>query len=268
MTADSRRLQPFKVLTIGGSDSGGAAGIQADLKTFTALGVYGMSAISVVTAQNSLAVHRADFLSPDGLEAQIRAVLDDYGVDAVKSGFIGRVDLIEAAATALANLQVPLVVDPVLVNHRGQPMFGPEVSAAYRRHLFPLATVITPNWREGLLLAKEAGEDEAAIRTAARKLTYSHPFPLLFTGYPQGDEIVDFFVSEQGIMPLVGPRIATNNTHGSGDTLSAAIAVFLARGTALPDAITQARAFTARAIAAGAAWQLGGGHGPLAQWLA
>lgn len=152
---------PLPVLTIAGSDSGGAAGLQADLKTWAALGVYGMSAITAVTAQNSVLVRQAHFLPPEMVAAQIDAVLSDYGAAAIKTGFIGRVELIEIIAERLGYwgggggglpTRPTLIVDPVLVNHRGEAMFGPEVAAAYRALLFPLADLVTPNGAEARLL--------------------------------------------------------------------------------------------------------------------
>src|SRR5690606_30770564 len=146
--------EPIKVLTIGGSDSGGAAGIQADLKTFTALHAYGMSVITAVTAQNSHEVRAVHPLPAAFVTQQLEAVLSDYGAAAVKTGFIGRVDLLEAIAAGLGAFPVPhVVVDPVLVNHRGQAMFASDVTAAYRKVLFPLATLMTPNRHEAALFS-------------------------------------------------------------------------------------------------------------------
>ena len=150
----SRGDEPVKVLTIAGSDSGGAAGLQADLKSFTALGAYGMSVVTVVTAQNSEEVRAVHALPAELVESQIQAVLDDYGADAVKTGFIGQAELVTRIARQLASYERPfLVVDPVLVDHRGRPMFPAGVIQAYRQGLIPLASVVTPNPEEAALLS-------------------------------------------------------------------------------------------------------------------
>ena len=160
-------VHPPLVLTIAGSDSGGAAGLQADLKTFAALDAYGMSAVTVVTAQNSQRVQQAHVLTPELVTAQIDAVLSDYGAAAIKTGFIGSVDLIASIAERLRHWQTVgqpfILVDPVLVNHRAEPMFTPSVTAAYREHLFPLADLVTPNRHEAALLTglDQWPEDEA-----------------------------------------------------------------------------------------------------------
>ncbi|HZD11880.1 MAG TPA: hydroxymethylpyrimidine/phosphomethylpyrimidine kinase, partial [Candidatus Binatia bacterium] len=153
--------QPLKVLTIAGSDSGGAAGLQADLKTFTALGVYGMSAVTAVTAQNSVRVAALQSMPAALVTAQIEAVLQDYGAAAVKTGFLGSALLVEAVAAALHPAErqaLPLVIDPVLVNHRGEPMFGEVVTEAYRRLLLPGCTMVTPNRREAAMLCGQTVE--------------------------------------------------------------------------------------------------------------
>ena len=259
--------QPLPVLTIAGSDSGGAAGLQADLKTWAALGVYGMSAITAVTAQNSVLVRQAHFLPPEMVAAQIDAVLSDYGAAAIKTGFIGRVELIEIIAERLAYwgggggglpTRPTIVIDPVLVNHRGEAMFAPEVAAAYRALLFPLADLVTPNGAEARLLGvsldgqggRGAGEQGGARR-------------LLLKGIRRGEEMVDVYWDGERPIELPQPRIETGNTHGSGDTLSAAICAAVAQGYDWPEAIRRAQAFTHAAIRRGATWRLGAGHGPV-----
>ena len=263
---DSDQSSPRKLLSIGGSDSGGAAGIQADLKTFTALRVYGMSALTAVTAQNSERVTAVHYLPPDFVAAQIEAVLSDYGADGIKTGFIGQVQLIVAIAAALAGYRrIPLVVDPVLVNHRGQPMFSPAVADAYGRCLFPLATLITPNRREAEELSGlEVGGVDAGI-AAARHLRAAHSCPVLLKGIPDRDELVDILDDGQ-ITLLRTPRQQTSNTHGSGDSYSAAIITCLAQGQSLREAVAAAHAFIQRRIRAAASWRVGRGHGPLAHW--
>jgi hydroxymethylpyrimidine/phosphomethylpyrimidine kinase len=254
-------------LTIAGSDSGGAAGLQADLKTFTALKVYGMSVITAVTAQNSVRVAAVHFLPAEFVAAQLNAVLSDYGADAAKTGFIGRVDLIETIATRLAAYDLPfLVVDPVLVNHRGEAMFGPAVTQAYQKHLLPLAWLVTPNRHEAALLAGMEVTSPAELETAARALHHLGPRFVLIKGGRDGDDVVDLLFDGEQFTWLRSPWLDTNNTHGSGDTLSAAIAAYLAQGVATVTAIQQAHHFTTRAIQAAVPWQLGAGHGPLSHF--
>ena len=260
--------EPAKILTIGGSDSGGAAGIQADLKTLTALGAYGMSVLTAVTAQNSVEVAAVHSLPTAFVTRQLVAVLSDYGAAAIKIGFTGRVDLIEALATALvpylAAADRPwLVVDPVLVNHRREPLFSPDGARAYVTHLFPLADLITPNWTEAGLLAGRPVTEWSEVCAVAGKLQRQGARRVLVTGWVAGGEIVDLFASGATLQSWRQPLLETANTHGSGDTLSAAIATFLGRGLSLSRAISRARRFTTAAIGGGHDWQLGAGHGPL-----
>lgn len=255
------RPEPTKVLTIAGSDSGGAAGLQADLKTFTVLAAYGMSVITVVTAQNSLEVSAVWPLPAGFVAQQLTTVLTDYGAAAVKTGFIGRVELIETIAQVLAQHRPgPIIIDPVLVNHRGQAMFEPAVTQALIRHLFPLATLVTPNWGEAELLTGQAIGDPAQTLAAIQALG---PQAVLLKGQRQGAEMVDWLGSGRDIHQFRAPYIKTKNLHGSGDTLSAAITVFLGRGLPLEQAVAQAQQFTHKAIRGAADWKLGGGHGPL-----
>lgn len=265
--------QPAPVLTIGGSDSGGAAGIQADLKTFTALRVYGMSAITAVTAQNSVRVAAVHYLPAGFLAAQMDAVLEDYGAAAIKTGFVGRVELVQTIAARLQFWRAetggrigPLVVDPVLVNHRAEAMFGPEVTEAYRQRLLPLARLVTPNRAEAALLAGQVVDQFAAGESAARALHNMGAESVLLKGIPDGERLVDLFYDGRQSHELSSPRLDTINTHGSGDTLSAAIAAGLAQGLPLPEAIQQGRAYTRAALRGSTGWWLGAGHGPLQHW--
>lgn len=263
--------QPVKVLTIGGSDSGGAAGIQADLKTWTALNAYGMSVITAVTAQNSVAVKAVQYVDPDIVAAQIDAVLSDYGAHSIKTGLLGRAELVEVVAARLAALATgPLIVDPVLVNHRGESMFALAVTAAYAAHLLPLATLVTPNWREAALLTGKDAADlltRGGLERSVKRLLALGSEQVLITGVPAGETVVDWYGDGTELLPLPQVKIDTENRHGSGDTLSAAICAYLAQGADMPQAISQAQAYTARALHAASGWQLGHGHGPLAHVL-
>ena len=280
-------LQPLPLLTIAGSDSGGAAGAQADLKAWAALGAYGMSALTAVTAQNSASVAAVHYLSPEMIAAQIDAVLSDYGAAAIKTGFLGQVEIIEVVADRLAywgggggrggsqtrpyivnpgrggsETRPYIVVDPVLVNHRGEPMFLPDVADAYRRWLLPLADLVTPNAAEARLLG--IGEEEPGGEGAGEQGVQSTATRVLIKGARRSDsEIVDVYWDAARRMELPQALIDTANTHGSGDTLSAAVCAFRAAGHDWPEAIRRAQAFTHAAIQRGAGWRLGAGHGPL-----
>lgn len=249
-------------LTIGGSDSGGAAGIQADLKTWTRLGVYGMSAVTAVTAQSSVRVAGVMGVSAEFLALQIDTVLADYGTDAVKTGFIGRTDLIHAIADHLPP-QPPVVVDPVLVDHRGTPLFDPAVVDAVRDRLLPRATLVTPNRREAALLSRLPVDSIDQAAAAADRLLALGAAAVLIKAVPQGDRLVDLLCTGDRPLALPVRRLETTNTHGSGDVLSAATAAYLAQGAELAAAVRRAQAFTARAIAGAVTWRLGRGHGPL-----
>ena len=260
------QAQPAKVLTIAGSDSGGAAGLQADLKTFTALGVYGMSVVTAVTAQNSVRVEALQFMPEDLVAAQIEAVLTDYGAAAIKTGFLGQVGVIEAVAAALASHGAgltPLVVDPVLVNHRGEVMFSDEVVGAYRGTLLPGCALVTPNVREAALLCEQPLETWTDVERAAFRLRDMGASAALISGVWREGAYGDALCEGRKVIFLETRRVETAHTHGSGDTLSAAIAAFLAQGLTLRKAVRRARAFTGAAIHGAATWQMGAGHGPL-----
>lgn len=258
--------EPHKVLTIGGSDSGGAAGVQADLRAWAALGVYGMSALTAVTAQNSLTVAGLITLPSAFVTLQVRTVLADYGAHAIKTGFIGDVDLIRAVADCLADYAGPVVVDPVLVNHRGEAMFSPAVAQAYLTHLWARATLVTPNWREAQLLTGRPIDSLTALADAAAALHRPGGAWVLIKGWrPAGrpDLIMDVAFDGHRWHTFTSPWLDTPNTHGSGDVLSAAITAGLARGLACLTAIELARAWTHHALATAMAWKLGAGHGPV-----
>jgi hydroxymethylpyrimidine/phosphomethylpyrimidine kinase len=253
-----------KVLTIAGSDSGGAAGLQADLRAWAVLGVYGMCAITAVTAQNSLHVKAAQFMPADFIATQLDVVLSDYGADAVKTGFLGRVDLIETIAHQLNKYSLAnVVIDPVLVNHKGEAMFAPEVTRAYIDHLIPLADLVTPNRREAELLTGLSAKTVAEMETAVHHIHALGPQNIFIKGGSDGDKMVDVFYDGAAIIHLRTRRIDTQNTHGSGDTLSAAVCAYLANGMKMKTAVRHAHQFTAKAIQKGANWKLGKGHGPV-----
>jgi hydroxymethylpyrimidine/phosphomethylpyrimidine kinase len=259
--------QPPKVLTIAGSDSGGAAGLQADLKTFTALGVYGMSAVTVVTAQSSVQVAALHPVPPAIVAAQMETVLDDYGAAAIKTGFLGSVELVTCVAKTLARYRkaqpVPVVVDPVLVNHRGEAMFSDDVTEAYRQHLLPGCTLVTPNLREAALLCGKALDSWTDTTQAAGRLGQMGASAVLITGAWCEGQYGDALFDGKTMTFLPQEHLETHHTHGSGDTLSAAVAAFLAQELGLVDAVRRAQTFTAEAIRGALNWRMGGGHGPL-----
>ena len=257
--------QPLKLLTIGGSDSGGSAGIQADLKTWTALGVHGMSALTVITAQNTTAISGVHFIPPDFLAQQIDMVLGDYGADAIKTGFIGRTELIEVIAGRLKN-RPNIVIDPVLINSQGKPIFDDSVVAAYRDLLLPVATITTPNLGEAELLSDMPITTLAAAETAAHKLAAMGNCAVLIKRFRPADEMIDVFFDGTSISHFPTPYIETNNTHGSGDSLSSTIAVGLAKGLTWPEIITTAQSFVARGLAESSCWKLGAGKGPISHF--
>jgi hydroxymethylpyrimidine/phosphomethylpyrimidine kinase len=268
---------PVKVLTIAGSDSGGAAGLQADLRTFAALGAHGLCGLTVATAQNSLGVTAVYPLPPAFLAAQLDAVFSDYGtvgqgIGGVKTGFLAQVALIEVAAAKLAEHHTRnVVIDPVLVNYHGVAMFPAEVVVAYRELLLPLATAISPNRHELLLLTGQDPQAELTLAQAETAVIHLHtlgPRTVLAKGLRDGDTMVDLFYDGQAMTQLRSPWLPTNNRKGSGDTLSAALCVFLARGMGEKTAVFHAHHFTQSALAHAASWQLGHGPGPLAHWLA
>ena len=259
--------EPVKVLTIAGSDSGGAAGLQADLKTFTRFAVYGMSVVTAVTAQNSLRVEAVQHLPLEFVTAQLKAVLSDYGAAAVKTGFIGRTGLIEALAGQLSFYQPrSLVVDPVLVNHQGQSMFPSAVTRAYAEHLLPLAHLVTPNLEEGALLAGGPIPGLPDMTAAAKTIQALGPRWVLLKGGRDGSKIIDILTDGRQSWTFSAPYLETENTHGSGDTLSAAACALLAQGKSMVEAVNSAHAFTAAAIRGAVSWQMGAGHGPINHW--
>lgn len=253
---------PPKLLTIGGTDPCGAYGLYVDLKSFTALGAYGMGVVAVVTAQNSQQFSQAFFLSPSLVQAQITAVLSDYGADGLKTGFLGRVDLIETVAESLAGYSGPVVVDPVLVDGDGTPLFPPAVLSAYASQLFPRATLITPNLGEAkLLLGDEIQTGEG--KHAAEAIAQKYGVAVLLKGVKEGGQCVDYWANGRGVVAFPQVYLPTRHTAGSGDTLSAALVTYLAQGKLPEEAIVLAQQFTHHALATAQHWQLNHGEGPL-----
>jgi len=255
-----------RVLSIAGSDSGGGAGIQADLKTFAALGCYGMTAITALTAQNTLGVSGIHGVPPAFLKAQIQAVVEDIGVDAVKLGMLHAPEVVEVVAWAIDRYQLKnVVLDPVMVATSGDRLIAADTVQVLVRELFPRALVVTPNLDEAALLIGHAIDGIDALDAAADELlALGAKGVLLKGGHLPGDDVVDVLLQAGGDRKrLASKRIASRNLHGTGCTLSSAIAAHLALGETLPDAVAQARAYILGAMAAGAGVQVGAGHGPL-----
>ncbi|MGW1818577.1 bifunctional hydroxymethylpyrimidine kinase/phosphomethylpyrimidine kinase [Streptomyces sp. NPDC002125] len=252
---------PPRVLTIAGSDSGGGAGIQADLKTMLALGAHGMSVLTAVTAQNSLGVQGAWEIPVEAVRAQYRSVVDDIGVQAVKTGMLASPALVTEVAELLADSAAPVVVDPVSVSKHGDKLLADEALDAVRNELLPVATVATPNLDEVAQLTGIVVTDEAGMRrAAARLLSYGPRWVLVKGGHLPG-EAVDLLTDGAEEHWLRAPRHDNRHTHGTGCTLASAVAVGLAQGRPAPDAVRRAKDYVTAAIAAGFA--LGAGIGPV-----
>ena len=255
-----------RVLSIAGSDSGGGAGIQADLKTFSALGCYGMTAITAITAQNTQGVRAIHGVPAQMLRAQIDAVLEDIGADAVKIGMLHDPEVVRLVVEAIERHRLQQVVlDPVMVATSGDRLMAAETVHVLVHELFPLASVITPNLDGAALLLDRAIDGADALDAAATALlALGAPAVLLKGGHLPGDTVMDVLALTDGTrLRLQSPRIVTHNGHGTGCTLSSAIAAYLALGLPLPQAVEQARAYILGAIAAGANVHTGHGHGPL-----
>lgn len=255
-----------RVLSIAGSDSGGGAGIQADLKTFAALGCYGMTAITAITAQNTRGVRDIHGVPPEMLRAQIDAVVEDIGVDAVKIGMLHSPEVVRVVADAIGRHALNnVVLDPVMVATSGDRLIAQETVGALVQALFPLAAVVTPNLDEaGWLLRRSIEAEEQLDEAADALLAQGARAVLLKGGHLPGDRVVDVLALPGGVHERLGsPRIATHNGHGTGCTLSSAIAAHLALGRELPEAVRQARSYILGAIAAGADVRTGAGQGPL-----
>ncbi len=264
---DDRNRSPRpRALSIAGSDSGGGAGIQADLKTFSALGVYGMTAITAVTVQNTQGVSGYETLPPRIVSDQIRAVVTDIGVDAAKTGMLASAEIVEAVATAIAETGVPnLVVDPVSVSKHGHRLLDEDAVGALRERILPLATLVTPNLPEATGLAGFDVTDRDLMEDAAESIRAMGPGAVLIKGghLPDSSGADDVFFDGDRMTWIAGERIETRNTHGTGCTLSSAIAAYLARGDELLEAVRKGKVFVTEAIRA--ALPIGGGVGPVDQ---
>lgn len=258
-----------RALTIAGSDSGGGAGIQADLKTFSALGVFGMSAITALTAQNTTGVYAVHEVPPEVVARQVDVVVEDIGVDAAKTGMLSSAAIIEAVADRVRHHRLErLVVDPVMVAKSGAPLLRPEAQEALRRQLLPLALVVTPNLPEAEALTGRRAEDAGQMREVARALRDLGPRTVLLKGGHLRGEPVDVFYDGEDFEELRAERLPTRHTHGTGCVLSAAIAAYLSRGLSVREAVRRGKEFVTEAIRYGL--PLGRGVGPcnpLFQWL-
>jgi hydroxymethylpyrimidine/phosphomethylpyrimidine kinase len=260
---------PLRLLTVAGSDSGGGAGIQADLKTFAAHGAFGMSAVTAVTAQNTLGVSAVHEVPAEVVAAQIDAVFDDLGVDGVKVGMLSSAPVVRVVAARLRHHRAgraggaPLVLDPVMIAKSGAVLLADDAVEALAGALLPLATVVTPNLPEARRLAGRGagGGDEAEQEELAWALAAAGPAVLVKGGHARGEALTDLLVDRGVVHRFRGRRLATRSTHGTGCTLSAALAVRLAAGEAMAVAVEGAVAYLRRALET--APGLGGGHGPL-----
>jgi hydroxymethylpyrimidine/phosphomethylpyrimidine kinase len=251
-----------KALTIAGSDSGAGAGIQADLKTFAALGVYGTSAITAITAQNTVGVTQVLALNPNLVAAQIDAVVSDIGADAVKTGMLANAAIIETVARKIRQHRLEnVVVDPVMVATSGDLLIKKSAVAALRARLIPMATVVTPNLPEAEELTGMQLRTSAEIEEAAKRIVKMGARTVVIKGGHRKGPAVDLFYDGKEFTALNAPRIRTKNTHGTGCTFSAAIAAYLAKGEKIEGAVALAKTYITQAIRHGFA--VGAGHSPV-----
>jgi hydroxymethylpyrimidine/phosphomethylpyrimidine kinase len=251
-----------RAITIAGSDSGGGAGMQADLKTFSAMGVFGLTAVTAVTAQNTRDVTGITEIAPEMVARQIDAVVSDIGVDAAKTGMLSSAAIIEAVADRIRHHRLErLVVDPVMIAKGGAALLRPDAVDALRRLILPLALVVTPNLPEAEALCGTSIATPAQMDDAARRIAALGPRWVVVKGGHLEGAAVDSVYDGTRVERLEAPRVATRNTHGSGCVFSAAIAAGLARGESVPEAIRAAKTFINGAIEG--ALPLGGGHGPV-----
>lgn len=257
-----------KVLSIAGSDSGGGAGIQADIKTISALGCYAATAITAVTVQNTVGVEAVHPVPVDIIKGQIEAVLSDIGADAVKIGMLHSAEVVTGVAEMLRKYEIKnVVLDPVMVSTSGHRLIEESAITTLQQELIPLSRVITPNIPEAeILLGGERLDSQAALPEAAKKLANKYNVSVLLkAGHLSEDVLIDYFYdNETGVtLELPSQRIDTRNTHGTGCTMSSAFAALLAKGETLPQAAKGAKEFVANAILDGANYEIGHGHGPV-----
>ena len=262
MESPQHEPTPAKAMTIAGSDSGGGAGIQADLKTFTAFGVYGTSALTAVTAQNTRGVFAVAEVPEEVIALQIDVVLEDIGADAAKTGMLSSATIVETVADRLEAWGVErLVVDPVMVAKGGHPLLQPSAVAAVKERLLPLASVVTPNIPEAEILAGIEIDTDQAARDAARAIFGLGPRFVVVKGGHRSGDATDLVFDGVAFTELSAERIDTQNTHGTGCSYSAAIAALLARGLAPLEAIAEAKSWLTEAIRA--SYAIGDGHSPV-----
>ncbi len=261
-TTNTAKGRIANILSVAGSDPSGGAGVQADLKAISANGAYGMAALTALTAQNTQGVQGVHMVPPDFVADQIRVVAEDVRIDAVKIGMIATADIARAVAGALP--EAPVVLDPVMVAKGGASLLAEDAVVALREALVPKAAVITPNLPEAAALL---GRDEAVTREAMAEQAEALRVlgcgaVLLKGGHLEGEDSPDVLADANGVHWFEGARVATRNTHGTGCTLSAALAARIGRGDPLPEAVAEAKAYVARAIAGAGALDVGSGHGP------
>jgi hydroxymethylpyrimidine/phosphomethylpyrimidine kinase len=249
--------------TIAGSDSGAGAGVQADLKTFAAMGVYGLTVITAITAQNTVGVRAVQEIDPDVIRAQLDAVAEDFKISALKTGMLSSAAIIQTVARGIREYKLmPLVVDPVMVAKSGDRLLREDAVSALRRDLLPLAALVTPNIPEAEVLSGQAIRNQQDRIAAARAIMKLGVRAVVIKGGHAGDDpVIDLLVDETGVHEFVAKRIETESTHGTGCTFSAAVAAGLARGLELRAAVAEAREYLSRALID--APGLGRGHGPL-----
>lgn len=251
-----------KLLIIAGSDSGGGAGIQADIKTAQAFGVFSTTAITALTAQNTLGVQGVLTIEPKFIQAQITSVLSDIGADAIKTGMLASAEIVEIVANALAKNKAPLIVDPVMVSTSGDKLLSHNAISYFQKKLFPLATLVTPNIPEAEILADMKIENEADMRIAAQKIMqFGCDAVLIKGGHMHGEKLVNILVNATESWSFAYPRIHTKNTHGTGCTMASAIACEVAKGMELDLAVKIAGDYVHAAITN--APKIGNGFGPI-----
>ncbi|MFK7853230.1 MAG: bifunctional hydroxymethylpyrimidine kinase/phosphomethylpyrimidine kinase [Granulosicoccus sp.] len=265
-SSTSHKSRAPVAMTIAGSDSGGGAGIQADLKTFSALGVYGASTITALTAQNTQTVQGIHDVPPEFVVNQLETVLADIQVDAIKIGMLSSVPIIQAVSSVLGKYsEIPIVLDPVMVAKSGDRLLGQDAHEAVVEQLFPLARLLTPNVPEAAILTgKDSAESEAEMIAQATVLSKLGSNAVLMKGgHLSGEICEDVLFIDGDIHRYSHPRVHTGNTHGTGCTLSSAITAYLAKGCELPDAVQQASDYLHQAILAADSLNVGQGHGPV-----